>query len=278
MAWYGGAILYAALVWWFSTGLILYLNRRSPATFGWSLVGSSLLAILALIGVVQTRFDATPGGAYLAFACGVAIWGWHELSYFMGYASGPRTAPCPIDCSPWRRFWLAIQISLYHELAIIATALLLLGLTWGAPNPVALWTYTVLWAMRWSAKLNLFLGVPNLHEDWLPRHLRFISGYMARKPINLLFPFSVTVPTIVVVLIVQSATAPGVEPFSAVALTLVATLLTLAIIEHWFLVLPLPDRVLWSWSLDADPPADAAVDSPNRHAPPEAVPHAKADG
>ena len=31
--------------------------------------------------------------------------------------------------------------------------------------------------------------------------------------------------------------------------TFVGTLLTLAILEHWFLVLPLPADALWSWGL-----------------------------
>ena len=33
------------------------------------------------------------------------------------------------------------------------------------------------------------------------------------------------------------------------AYTFLATLMTLAILEHWFLVLPLPSAALWSWSL-----------------------------
>ncbi len=39
--------------------------------------------------------------------------------------------------------------------------------------------------------------------------------------------------------------------YGQVALTLVATLLALAIIEHWFLVLPIEDAALWRWALGA---------------------------
>jgi hypothetical protein len=35
----------------------------------------------------------------------------------------------------------------------------------------------------------------------------------------------------------------------AVGLSLISTLLVLAILEHWFLVLPLRDAALWSWAL-----------------------------
>jgi hypothetical protein len=31
--------------------------------------------------------------------------------------------------------------------------------------------------------------------------------------------------------------------------TLLATLLTLAVIEHWFLVLPVPAEAMWNWAL-----------------------------
>jgi len=38
------------------------------------------------------------------------------------------------------------------------------------------------------------------------------------------------------------------DPFQSVGLTLVAALLALAVLEHWFLVLPVPDEALWSWA------------------------------
>ncbi|MGE5153398.1 MAG: putative photosynthetic complex assembly protein PuhE, partial [Bdellovibrio bacteriovorus] len=186
--------------------------------------------------------------AYLAFGCAVALWGCLEMTYFMGLPTGPRKAPCPPDCGGARRFLLAIGTSLYHELAVVATALLLALLTWESPNQVGLWTFTVLWLMRWSAKLNVFLGVPNLHGDWLPDHLRFLQSYMGRRSMNYLFPFSVTIGTVVAVLLWVEALVLGFEPFRSVGLTLVAVLLALAVLEHWFLVLPVPDEALWTWA------------------------------
>jgi hypothetical protein len=64
-----------------------------------------------------------------------------------------------------------------------------------------------------------------------------------------LFPISVTVPTLIVVLMVSRALSPGASEFEVVSLILVATLLALGILEHWFLVLPLPDEALWAWAL-----------------------------
>ena len=171
------------------------------------------------------------------------------MSYFTGFVTGPRKTPCPPGCSDWKRFGLAIQTSLYHEVAVMVTMAFLVLISWEEPNQAAQWTFVVLWLMRWSAKLNLFFGVPNLNEDWLPEHLRYLKTYMCKRGMNLLFPLSVTGATVVDVLIVFKAMAPETTSAQSVALILVATLLALAILEHWLLVLPLPDEALWAWAL-----------------------------
>ena len=66
---------------------------------------------------------------------------------------------------------------------------------------------------------------------------------------NPMFPISVIASTAVVVPVWGAAVAPGVGDATAAALSLVGTLLGLAILEHWFLVLPLPSESLWSWGL-----------------------------
>jgi hypothetical protein len=66
---------------------------------------------------------------------------------------------------------------------------------------------------------------------------------------NLLFPVSITLSTIVAAMLGQAAIAPGVDEFQAAGLTILATLMALAILEHWFMVLPLPTAGLWRWGL-----------------------------
>jgi len=252
------AALYALFVWWLSTGIVLYLDRLPRRTFRWSLLGASLLLVGALVALVgQSAADGVVN-AYLAFTCAVVVWGWLEMSYFMGLVTGPHKDPCPVGYSNWQRFRLAVQTSLYHELAVVGLAALIVGLTWGEPNQVGTWAFLVLWWMRWSAKLNLFFGVPNLNEEWLPEHLRMLTSFIKKKPINLVFPVSVTVATVVVALLMERALSPGVEPFTAVALTLIATLLALGILEHWFLVLPVADSALWKWALRGQEEKEAA--------------------
>jgi len=240
--------LYALFVWWLGTGIVLYLDSLPARTFRWSLVGASAVLVGALFGVVGSAFGTEPTDAYVAFTCGVLVWGALEMTYFMGLISGPRKQPCPPGCVGWRRFGLAIGTSLYHEVTIVVTAALLALLTWNLPNQVAFWTFAILWIMRWSAKLNVFLGVPNLNGDWLPEHLRYLHSYMGQRHMNHLFPVSVSAATVVVVLLAAQALAIAADPFASTALTLLATLLALAVLEHWFLVLPLPDEALWAWA------------------------------
>ena len=117
------------------------------------------------------------------------------------------------------------------------------------PNKTALWTYCILWAMRTSAKLNLFLGARNLSEEFLPDHMRYLASYFRKANINFLFPFVVTIGTGVVVLLAELATAATASEFTRTSNLILATLLALAILEHWLMMLPLPAERLWSWGL-----------------------------
>jgi putative photosynthetic complex assembly protein 2 len=245
-------------LWWFSTGLILYLDGLPKWTYGWSFGGATLLLPVALFGLQQTSTDASVSGAYVAFTCAVLVWGWIEVSFLMGYITGPRRTPCRPDAVGWRRFVCAIGVILHHELAIVAVAATLLAATWGGTNQVGTWTFAILWSMRQSAKLNLFLGVRNLNEDFLPEHLGYMQSYFRRRRMNFLFPVSVTVATGLAALLWERAFAPEVSAFGTAGLILVGTLLTLAILEHWFLVLPLPSEALWSWGLRSRKPAAKA--------------------
>ena len=122
---------------------------------------------------------------------------------------------------------------------------MLFVLTNGQPNMFALWTYLILWLMHASAKLNVFLGVPNLGEDLLPSHLAYLTTFMKRRPMNALFPFSVTGGTIVAWLLFERALREGASSFEVAGFTILGALMGLAVIEHWFLVAPIDANALW---------------------------------
>jgi putative photosynthetic complex assembly protein 2 len=242
-------ILYTLFVWWFSTGAILYLDGLPRRTFKWSMLAATVLLAIALIGLVVTSNDTRTTGAYLAFTCSVMVWGWQEMAFLMGFLTGPRRTPCPFGAQGWPRFKYALQAMLHHELTLIVLGFAVLAATWGGANQMGLWTFVILWIMRQSAKLNVFLGVRNLSEDFLPEHLRYLQTYFARKSMNPLFPVSVTISTILATLVWQGALHATATDFEATGLTFLGALLSLAILEHWFMVLPIPAQQLWNWGL-----------------------------
>lgn len=256
-------LLATVFIWWFSTGLILYLDGLPRRSFRWTMLASTVLLGLALAGLAASRDDASVLGAYCAFTCAILVWGWQEVAFLLGYVTGPRRSPCPPGCSGWQRTRYAFQTVLHHELALIALALCVLAATWDGANQTGWWTYVVLWVMRQSAKLNVFLGVRNLGEGFLPPHLSYLQSYFRQRSMNTLFPVAVGVSTLVAVPLWQAALAPSASAFEATSLTLVATLLSLAIVEHWMMVLPLPPERLWQqWGLGSRRAAATAAEAP----------------
>ena len=237
--------LYVLLMWWGLTGIVLYLDGLPRRTYTRTLAAAGMLLVLAFAGVLETRAADEVAAVYCAFTCALFIWGFLELSYLTGWITGPRSEPCPQGLGTWQRFRLALQTSLYHELLVVFTGLLLWWLTAGYPNTAAFYGFAVLWLMRWSAKLNAFFGVRNLNENWLPDHLRYLSTYMQRRAMNPFFPVSVAAAIVVAVYLAGQVALPADGP--AVAQVLVLTLLVLAIIEHALLVLPFDASTPWRW-------------------------------
>jgi putative photosynthetic complex assembly protein 2 len=243
------AVAFAVFMWWFSTGLVLLLDTLPRTTFRWSMLISSGLALAALAGLAHTAQQTTLAGVYCAFTSALLLWGWHELSFLTGWITGSRRTALPAGATGWPRFVASVQAILWHELAILAMGIAVVAITWGAPNQVGAATFVVLWVMRISAKLNLFLGVRNLSEEFLPDHLAYMGSYFRRRRLNALLPMSVLGGSAVSAFLVAAALDPATAPAAAVGYTLVATLLVLAVVEHLLLVLPLPATALWRWAM-----------------------------
>ena len=262
-------VLATLFIWWFSTGVILYLDGLPQCTFKWTMLGASAILGLALAGLAASGGDTSVAGAYCAFICAILVWGWQEVAFLLGYVTGPRREECPAGSRGWRRARFAFQTVLHHELALVFLALAVLAVTSDAPNQTGWWTYVILWTMRQSAKLNVFLGVRNLNETFLPAHLKYLQTYFRRSGMNPLFPVSIAASTMLVIPLWQLATVPGAGEAQATSQSLLAALLTLAILEHWFLVLPLPSEALWKWGLRSRAAAAAlpAAAEPSRVVP-----------
>lgn len=243
---HGVSCLFVILLWWLSTGLIVLLCALPRRTFPWSLGGWSLILAAAFPCLAESARSTGDVGSYLSFLSAIAIWGWLEMGFLTGYVTGPRKVPCPADATGWRRFLLAVAALLYHELSIVAVGALVLVLTWGAPNQTGSLTFLILMVMRISAKLNLFLGVPNLPEALLPARLAYLKTYFRCRKFNPLFPVSILGSCLAALPLAEKALASD-APL-AVGSALTFTLLALAVLEHLLLMLPVPDLMLWKWA------------------------------
>jgi putative photosynthetic complex assembly protein 2 len=239
---------FALLVWWFTTGAILFLDGLPRATFRWSLLGASLVLLFSVGLLHSSAAETDAKAAYVAFSSAIGIWGWLEMTFLMGLITGTRRHACLERCSGWRHFVHATQAIIYNELATALTVVGAYVLTRNAQNRVAFWTLSILWAMRLSAKLNLFLGVPNLGEKFLPEHLKYLKSFFRRRAINFLFPISVTGATLATAAVVQRI-GHAASPYEITSASLMIALLGLGLLEHWFMVLPLPSERLWSWAM-----------------------------
>ncbi len=240
--------LVAVLLWWGSTGIVLLLDGLPRSTYRWTIAGATVVLAGSLWGLWVAGDMRTVGGAYLGFVSGLLAWAFLEITFLTGLITGPRKAPCPAGCAGPAHFRHGIEAILHHEIAIIVAAAAVLAASWGQPNAFGAGAFLVLWVMRQSAKLNLFLGVRNLSEEFLPEHLRYLASFFRRRPMNLLFPFSVTAATLATAWLAQRAVGAG-DGFEATGYGLLAALMALALLEHWLLVLPVRAEALWAFAL-----------------------------
>ena len=239
-------VLYVVGVWWCSTGLILLLGRRPRRSHAASVRAATGVMALATLLLRWSAGSTTVRGSCAGFAAAVLIWGWLEITFLLGALTGPRRSSCEPGCHGWRHLVHAIEAILYHELATIAAGLLVFALTWHAANPCGLWTFMILWGMRISAKLNLFLGVPNTGESMLPAHLRYLGAFFRRRALNMLYPLSVAAALLLSVLLIDAARSIPSWDFRAGELAVLASLAVLGLLEHLMLILPVPADAPWS--------------------------------
>ena len=102
--------------------------------------------------------------------------------------------------------------------------------------------------MRISAKRNLCLGVPVLTDEMLPGPVIHLRTYFRRGPVNAFFPVALVCSLVLAIVFAAIALDPGADQATAVAYALVAAMMALAILEHVFMLIPLPLDRLWRWS------------------------------
>ncbi len=238
------AAVYVLVLWSVFTAIIFYLDSLATRTFKWSMAAATLV----LLGCAYVIWTLRDGNSTLAvaesFAAGLLAWGWTEMALYMGYITGPRKQRCSADCSGVAHFGHALSANLWHEIVVIVFAVAI----YVSGNATALWCFVMLWLMHLSARLNVFLGARNVSEDFVPAHMDILKGFLRRRTMNPLFPFSCAV---LVGLTIYLASLP--QTFE---ISMAATLSAIGLLEHILLMLPLPTEKLWTWSLSKKPRAD----------------------
>lgn len=247
-----GASLIALFTWWFATGAILYVIRRADRTGGnaYNVAVFMSVPVLALgvAGVIVSAADSGMTGLFKGFFGALAIWGWIELSFLSGVITGPERSDRPEGSSGADRFWRAWDALAHHEILLLAGLAFIVMATTGSDNTIAFWTYAILFFARISAKLNLFFGVPRINFEFLPVPLQHLRSHMTKGPITAFFPFSITLLTFAAACFAQLLMTSQTH-VEATGFALLTSLSALALLEHWFMVIPLPDAKLWRWML-----------------------------
>ncbi|GAA4002552.1 putative photosynthetic complex assembly protein PuhE [Sphingomonas humi] len=238
----------AVLIAWFaSTGLVVWLVYRPRATYRPAMVWTTLAAIAGVAVVAATRHDPGAPAAYAAALAALAIWAWQEFAFLTGAAAGPRRIGADPGIAGVRRFLQASATLLWHELALAALLVMLVGLSWGMPNQTGAAVFGLLFALRLAAKLAIFSGVPNLTDELLPAHLHHLRSYYGPRRMSLTLVAMLGASIVLSVLLASRALASP----QAAAPSLLFALAALGTLELLFLALPVRDGALWRWARPA---------------------------
>ncbi|MBI1402621.1 MAG: DUF3623 family protein [Porphyrobacter sp.] len=236
-------------IWFVATGLIAWADNRERATFTRSLTIGGAAGITGLVVILLASLSAEVWAVYLAFVGALMVWGWHELSFLTGAAAGPRRGPSDPELVGMARFRQAAATVMHHEVALALTALLLISLSWTVPNQIGATVFVLMFAMRLTSKINLFVGVPNSTSEMLPEHLAYLKTYFGPNRMTLLLAASIAGIAAAMAWFASLALAAPVGSAEMVGASLLTTLALLGVLEHLFLALPFRDGMLWGWAL-----------------------------
>ncbi len=251
VSWEGHVVpfIVTVAIWFIATGLIAWADNRERSTFSRSMMIGGISGISGLVVIVFASLSAEVWAVYLGFVGALMVWGWHELAFLTGAAAGPRRGPADPSLTGIARFRQAASTVMHHEVALALTALLLISLSWNVPNQIGATVFVLMFAMRLTSKINLFVGVPNTTSEMLPEHLAYLKTYFGRNRLTVLLPLSMLGIAAATWWFAQMALAAPAGSAEMVGASLLTTLALLGVLEHLFLALPFRDGMLWGWAL-----------------------------
>ena len=242
----------AVLIWWLGTVLLLAVTRKlSLSKIIVIMFVSAILLQLGFFGLYYfSHHSAGSYAAYGPFLSTILIWVWLESSFLVGWVTGPRKTPCSPNLRGFERANQAFRAVLHHEIHIAVLALGIFLVTKDTENYVGLYAFLILWGMRTSSKLNLFFGVRNLYTNFLPDKIAYLSTYFRQKSCNALFPFLFALAFTINLLFWNNALM-SFGTSQHVGNILLASLMTLGVLEHILMVVPFNCNGIWRFGLTA---------------------------
>ena len=236
------------MIWFVATGIVAWADNRDAKTFPKRLMIGGAGGITGLLVILAASRSVSVLGVYAAFIGALLVWGWHEIGFLTGAAAGPRREAASPGLKGARRFAEATSTVIHHEVMLALTALLLISLSWNMPNQIGATVFVLLFGLRLSAKINMFIGVPNSTAEMLPPHLAYLKTYFGPNRLTVLLAASIAAIVWVSFWFGSLALSAPLGSAKMVGASLLATLCLLGALEHGFLALPFRDGMLWGWA------------------------------
>ncbi len=247
------AVTLVLFLWWFLTGAILFLVKwaDNKGEKFHKFLALSLLPFLVIgfYGFLYTLNNYSVIDVYIAFVSALTIWGWFELAFLTGIITGPNDLERPANVHGFERFKLAWRTVAYSEIVLLAVFLVLLVVSIGHQNLFGFFTFFVLYFCRLSAKINLFFGVPKINTEFLPAPVRHLASHFRISTPSLFYPVSILILLLMAAFWLQNCMANTGHQVELIGFSFLLALTVLALFEHWFMVLAIPDAALWRWML-----------------------------
>ncbi len=250
VSWHGHIVpfIVTVMIWFVATGLVAWADNRDRATFPKSMMLGGIGGIVGLIVILLASQSVAVIAVYAAFVGALLVWAWHEIGFLTGAATGPRRVPATPGVQGIERFTQASATVIHHEIALALTALLLISLSWNLPNQIGATVFVMLFGLRLSAKINMFIGVPNSTAEMLPPHLAYLKSYFGPNRMTALLAVSTIAILAMAGWFASLAMAAPIGSAEMVGASLLTTLSLLGVLEHMFLALPFRDGMLWGWA------------------------------
>jgi putative photosynthetic complex assembly protein 2 len=245
------AFFSTVFVWWSGTIVLLAVTRElNPTKTNYLMFLAVLCLVLGFFGIYffGNRPSSDAIGAYGSFLSAICIWIWLESSFLTGWITGSRKSPCPKNLGGFKRLLYAFQAVVHHEIHICLLAFGIFIISWDSSNKIGLYAFLILWVMRTSSKINIFLGVRNLYTNFLPKDVLYLASYFRKSSCNPIFPFLLALAITANLLFWNNALA-SYQQEGELGNILLATLLTLGVLEHFLMVVPFNCNKIWQFGL-----------------------------